>query len=191
MNHPWINVCTHVGTSADGVHFLCWCLFLQVLTPICMCFLLCRSPWLFPPPRSTPPASWLRTEQCGRMWRLEPHQHRPSLLKHLLYSTALQRYKSVWHIMKYGDGSFNINVINLRKQFSHNAVQGDLLSIHLSTISVFKCGLSHSKVRWCHSDGFGVYKDPLITQTCCYSAGLWSLFLLLQVPWEWREFRVE
>lgn len=85
----------------------------------------------------------------------------------------------------------NINVINLRKQFSHNAVQGDLLSIHLSTFSVFKCVLSHSKVRWCHSDVIGVYKDPLITQTFCYSAGLWSLFLLLQVPWEWREFRVK
>lgn len=60
--------------------------------------------------------------------------------------TALQRHKSVWHIIKYGDGSLKIIVINLRKQFSHNAVHGDLLSIHLLT-SVFKCGASHSKVR--------------------------------------------
>lgn len=106
--------------------------------------------------------------------------------------TALQRYKSLWHMIKYKDCSLEVSIINLKtvfpeccsgRSFKHSSV--GLLCFQTRTVTVQGEIMS----QWCHR----VYKDLLITQICCYSVGLSPLVLLLQVPGEkkWKEFRKE
>lgn len=103
MNHRWINV--SVSYRQHNIlnflyYFLCCatCLCcLSILSCVCI-FAFCSNPWWFPPPRSTPPGSWLKTEKCGRMWRSEEQWHWPPVVTGWHYTLLLLAYQSFsWH----------------------------------------------------------------------------------------------